>query len=141
MMQEKQDGAHQRWKATTVALGALAGVEDDDMDLVAHASTATRSKEKALERQETSLDAGVEGREAHPCGCGRVVCSLVLGEHLAFPLNYRARSSGSREWNEGELRKKMTRLDGLSTEEKHARRAVRKWQPRRENGSALSFSP
>lgn len=62
------------------------------------ASTVTLSKEKALEKHETSLDVNVEEKEAHSCSCSRATCSLVLKAHLTFPLNYRARSSSSREY-------------------------------------------
>lgn len=61
------------------------------------ASTTTPYKEKALERHGTSLDVDVEEKEAHPCGCGLVACSLVLGAHPAFLLNYKPRSSSWRE--------------------------------------------
>lgn len=45
-----------------------------------------------------------------------------------------------RKWNKGELRKKLMWLDGLSIEEKRARRVMRKWWPQRElRKCVLSF--
>lgn len=81
------------------------------------ALTVTPSNENVLGKQEMSLDADVEREEKLTCAD---VCSLPTKRSLAFPLNY-VELEFERKWNEAELRKNVTRLDGLSTEEEHVR--------------------
>lgn len=103
-------------------LGALAGVEDDDVDLAAQGFNYDTIQGKGIREAGNEFGHGRRGKRSSPLQMRPSGVLAGVRGTPRVPTELRSKEIRfKRKWNEGELRKKMTWLDGLCTEEKCVR--------------------